>query len=138
MKKDIKLLFEDSKTLEVYYGTTVRDVIRELADENVIALRVNGKVVDADYELTGDSYINYIYVSDKIGQRIYLKGLQYVYILAVKELYGDRSEKVHEIYNKKKGNITPTLLTKILLGTLACMPAYDTNFIKAINLKKSY
>ena len=89
MKKDIKLLFEDSKTLEVYYGTTVRDVIRELADENVIALRVNGKVVDADYELTGDSYINYIYVSDKIGQRIYLKGLQYVYILAVKELYGE-------------------------------------------------
>ena len=91
MKKDIKLLFEDSRTLEVYYGTTVRDVIREIADENVIALRVNGKVVDADYELTGDSYINYIYVGSKIGQRIYLKGLQYVYILAVKELYGDRA-----------------------------------------------
>ena len=53
------------------------------------------------------------------------------------ELYGDRPKLVKEIYNKKsEGTITDTLATKILLGTLSCIPAYDTYFKKAINLYK--
>ena len=55
MKKDVKLVFEDSKILEVFRGTTVRDVIRELDDENVIALRINGNAVDSDYEILEDN-----------------------------------------------------------------------------------
>ena len=52
-------------------------------------------------------------------------------------LYGDRPKLVKKIYNKKsEGTITDTLATKILLGTLACIPAYDTNFKKAIKLYK--
>lgn len=31
---------------------------------------------------------------------------------------------------------TDTLVTKILLGTLACTPAYDINFVKGLRLKK--
>ena len=53
------------------------------------------------------------------------------------ELYGNRAEIVKKIYNKKKGSITDTLATKILLGTLACIPAYDVYFTKAINKYKS-
>ena len=47
------------------------------------------------------------------------------------------AEVVKKIYNKKKGSITDTLATKILLGTLACLPAYDVYFTKAINKYKS-
>lgn len=60
--------------------------------------------------------------------------------LAIKikeELYGDRPDVVKKIYNKKKGSITDTLATKILLGTLACIPAYDVYFTKAIKKYKS-
>ena len=52
------------------------------------------------------------------------------------ELYGDRAEVVKKIYNKKKGSITDTLATKILLGTLACIPAYDVFFTNAIKKYK--
>ena len=91
MKKDIKLVFEDSKILDVFRGTTVREVLRELGDEQIIALRVNGDAVDSDYELLEDSYINYITIHDRIGQKIYTKGLEYVYIKAVKELFGSKA-----------------------------------------------
>lgn len=91
MKKDVKLVFEDSKILEVFRGTTVREVIRELDDENVIALRINGNAVDSDYEILEDSYVNYITIHDRVGQKIYTKGLEYVYIKAVKELYGSKA-----------------------------------------------
>ena len=53
------------------------------------------------------------------------------------ELYGNRPNDVKKIYNKKReGSITNTLATKILLGTLACIPAYDDNFTKAIRKYK--
>ncbi len=89
--RDVKLLFEDSKEMEIFRGTTVRDVLKQIGDDSIIALRINGEIVDADYEINDDAYVKYIYTSDKIGQKIYVKGLQYVYILAVKELFGDRT-----------------------------------------------
>ena len=89
--KDIKLVFEDSRVMEIYRGTTVREVLKEIGDTSIIALRINGELVDADYEIVEDGYVKYILSSDKIGQKIYIKGLQYVYILAVKELYGSKS-----------------------------------------------
>ena len=91
MRKDIKLVFEDSRILDVFRGTTVREVLRELDDEQIIALRVNGNAVDSDYELMEDAYINYITIHDRIGQKIYTKGLEYVYIKAVKELFGGKA-----------------------------------------------
>ncbi len=36
----------------------------------------------------------------------------------------------------KKVHVTDTLVTKILLGTLGCMPAYDTFFIEGLRTKK--
>ena len=65
MRKDIKLVFEDSRILDVFRGTTVREVLRELDDEQIIALRVNGNAVDSDYELMEDAYINYITIHDR-------------------------------------------------------------------------
>jgi len=89
--KDVKLVFEDSRIMEIYRGTTVREVLKDLNDDSIIALRINGELVDADYEINEDAYVKFILSSDKIGQKIYIKGLQYVYILAVKELYGSKA-----------------------------------------------
>ena len=47
------------------------------------------------------------------------------------ELYRDRTKYVKENYNKA-GNVSDTLVTKILLGTLACIPAYDTYFTNVV------
>ena len=91
MKKDIKLIFEDGNELDVFYGTTVREVLKEIDNEQIIGLRINGAAVPADYEITEDGFVNYIYINDRIGQKIYMNGLKYVYLLAVKELLGQKA-----------------------------------------------
>ena len=91
MDKSVKLIFEDGNEMDVLFGTTVREVIDSLNDDQIIALRINGSLESADYELVEDTYINYIHANDKIGQKIYIKGLEYVYINAVKEVFGKKT-----------------------------------------------
>ena len=74
MKKDIKLIFDDGEEMKISYGTTVREVLKEIDDDQVIALRINGAAVPADYEIVEDAYVNYITISDRIGQKIYING----------------------------------------------------------------
>ena len=89
MNKNVKLIFEDGNEMNVSNGTTVREVIKELNDPNLIALRINGAAVTADYEIIEPAYVNYINMNDRIGQKIYFKGLEYVYINAAKSILGD-------------------------------------------------
>lgn len=92
MKKEVQLVFDDSRILDIYKGTTVREVLREINDDQIVALKINGSVVSADYEIMEDSYVNYIMLNDRTGGKIYLNGLKYVYIKAIKDLYGPNAE----------------------------------------------
>ena len=87
MKNDIKLIFEDGQEMLLSRGVTVREVLKLLGNDQIIALRVNGNAQNADYEIMEDAYINFITITDRTGRKIYTKGLQYVYIMAIKELY---------------------------------------------------
>jgi len=91
MKKNIKLIFEDGNDMDVIPGITVREVLKNIKDTSIVALRINGSVVSADYVITEDSYVNYITTNDKTGEKIYFKGLEYVYIKAVKEILGKKT-----------------------------------------------
>ncbi|MBR2137971.1 MAG: nucleoside kinase [Bacilli bacterium] len=91
MNDKIKLVFEDSRIIESYRGVSVREIIKQIGDDKVVALRVNGNAVNPDYEIIEDSYVNYITVLDRVGQKIYMNGLKYVYIKAVDELYGSKA-----------------------------------------------
>ena len=90
-KKMISLIFEDGNDMEVVYGTTVRDIIKKINNPSIIGLRVNGLIVPADHELTEDSYITYISINDRTGEKIYVKGLEFVYIKAIKEIFGKKT-----------------------------------------------
>lgn len=83
-------------------------------------------------ELMKEEYDNLwnITYDDLDNEKIKIRNL----IVKIKEnLYGNRPKDVKKIYDKdKEGSITDTLATKILLGTLACIPAYDTYFKKSI------
>ena len=124
MRRDIKIIFEDGSSMNVSYGTTVREILKEINDDQVIALRVNGAAVPADYELVEDAYINYITVSDRIGQKIYVNGLKYVYINAVKELFG-RNSVVNIKHSLDKGLYTEIFIKKKV----------DKNVVEAIKKK---
>ena len=91
MKNDIKLIFEDGQEMLLSRGVTVREVLKLLGNDQIIALRVNGNAQNADYEIMEDAYINFITITDRTGRKIYTKGLQYVYIMAIKELYEDKA-----------------------------------------------
>ena len=91
MKKSIRLIFEDGTEMNVQYGTTVKELLKEINDDQVIALRVNGAAVPADFEIVEDSYINYITVSEKLGEKIYINGLKHVYIKAINEVFGSNA-----------------------------------------------
>ena len=125
MRKEIKLIFEDGNIIETYRGITVREVINLLENESdVIALRINGVAVNADYEIMDDAYINFIHVIDRTGRKIYIKGLQYVYILAVKRLYGD--DVVVNIKHSLDKAIYTELETKLVV---------DSNMVKSIKVE---
>ena len=90
MKKEIKLICEDGRIIETQRGITVAELLKLVnEDGQVIALRINGVASATNMEIMNDAYVKYIRVSDRIGRKIYTKGLQYMYILAIKELYGD-------------------------------------------------
>ena len=110
MKKDVQLVFEDSRIMDVYSGTTVREVLKEINDDQIVALRINGSAVSADFELVTDAYVNYIKIGDRTGQKIYINGLKYVYIKAIKDLYGTNS-KIYIKHSLDKG-----LYTEIEIG----------------------
>ena len=77
--------------MNVKNGITVREIMDMLNNDQIIALRINGKIVSSETELTTDSYVNYITIASRIGRKIYMKGLTYVYLLAIKELYDDKA-----------------------------------------------
>ena len=85
----VKLTFENGEVASVDRGISVREIINLLNKEEIVALRINGVVVDADYDIDEDVYVNFITVNDRTGRKIYTKGLEYVYIMAVRELYGE-------------------------------------------------
>ena len=109
--KEISLIFEDANDMVVSSGTTVREVLNKINDGEVIALRINGEAVPADFEIVEDCYVNYIKVTDRIGQKIYMKGLEYVYINAIKDLFGDKV-KVYIKHSLDKGIYTELSMKK--------------------------
>lgn len=125
MNNKIKLSFEDGSILEVERGTEVKDILKQInKSDQVIALRINGVCVATNYELVDDCSVKYIRVNDRIGRQIYIKGLKYVYILAVKELYGDNA-----VVNIKHS------IDKSIYSEIKINKKVDASVVKAIKKK---
>ena len=85
-------------------------------DKNIIMeLRINGKAVPSNYEISNDALVQNITISSRIGRKIYIKGLEFVYLLAVQELYGDYT-KVSIKHSLDKAIYTELNLTKGIDG----------------------
>lgn len=73
--------------------------------DDVIAVYINNEVVELGTLLREDAKIKLIKVSDRIGAKIYRSGLKFLYITAVKELFG-RSTNVELLHSLDKGIYT--------------------------------
>ena len=121
MEDMLNITFEDGRTIEVDYGTKVRDLLSYLKNDEIIALRINGAAVHADYELIEDSKVDFINVNDRNGKKIYIAGLKYVYIKAIKDVLGPKTS-VNIKHSLDKG----------LYTTIDGMESIEKSFVEKI------
>ena len=91
MHDQIKVVLDKKREIICKKGTTVKELLEiSGSDEDIIAASVDGEIVELSYELNDNCKLEFIRMYDKVGGKIYRAGLQFVYIVAVKELYGDK------------------------------------------------
>ena len=90
MKDQVKLIYEDGSFEFRRKGVTVLELLKTIdPSRQIVAAQINGEIVSYTHEILDDANVKFISALERNGQKIYIKGLQYVYILAVKQLFGD-------------------------------------------------
>ncbi len=85
--------------------TTGLELIDKFAIDNIICIKVNNKYKPLDYEIKEDSTIEFIDYLDVYGNRLYVNGLKFLFIIAVKEILGKNSD-VEFCYSIDRGIYT--------------------------------
>lgn len=90
--------------------TSVNKTIYELIEEQnleneVIAVLMDNEITELSTKLKEDTKIKLIKISDRMGAKIYRSGLKFLYITAVKELFG-RNTNVELLHSLDKGIYT--------------------------------
>ncbi len=74
-------------------GGTIEELLKKIdAPKNIIAGKVNNEIVELSYQLKEDTSITLISTNDRQGAKIYRNGLKFLYITAIKELYGNGTD----------------------------------------------
>mgnify|MGYP004475841733 FL=1 len=120
MKDNIIINIKGEGSLVLKEKTTLEDLVKELKKENsVIAAKVNGELVELSTVLKEDSEVELVDLQNIDGARIYRSGLKFLYITAVKELFGLRTnvELKHSldkgIYTRININVNESIVDKI-------------------------
>lgn len=92
MEERIILDIENFDKIVVYKGKNLEDIVKENNLENVVAALVNNELQELSYTLNEDAKIRFVTLRDRIGSLIYISGLKFLYIVAVKELFGAETE----------------------------------------------
>lgn len=85
---------------------TIYDLMKEQNLENeVIAVIIDNDITELSTKLKEDTKIKLIKIKDRMGAKIYRSGLKFLYITAVKELFG-RNTNVELLHSLDKGIYT--------------------------------
>lgn len=85
---------------------TIYDLMKEQNLENeVIAVIIDNDITELSTKLKIDTKIKLIKIKDRMGAKIYRSGLKFLYITAVKELFG-RNTNVELLHSLDKGIYT--------------------------------
>ena len=92
MNEHIQIKLND-KTYKVKKNVTVLSFLNALKyDKTIIAAKVNNDVKNLNYVLTKDCTIELIKYNEYIGNKIYVNGLKFLFIIAVKEVLSQSAE----------------------------------------------
>ena len=91
MYGQVKIKIDKEREIICKKGITVNELLQIIGNgEDIIAASIDGDIVELSYEIDEDCNLDLIHIYDKVGGKIYRAGLQFVYIVALKELYGDK------------------------------------------------
>lgn len=91
MNNKIKVTFDDSRSLEVYYKTKAIDVVKMVEGDtsDILALNINNELRSYDYELVKDSVIKFVKYNSPDGYRVYSGTLKMVLYMALTSLFSN-------------------------------------------------
>lgn len=94
MKDSIIITLKDTSTkIVVREGITIYEFLKQQGNyEDIIAATIDGDVVELNTPLKKDGELGFIKFTERSGAKIYLNGLKYIYITAVKELFGKNAD----------------------------------------------
>lgn len=106
MKENIIIDIEGYDKVIFKSGGTIEELLKKIGSmENIICAIINNEVVELSYILKDDTKISLIDKNDRMGAKIYRSGLKFLYITAVKELYGTNT-KVELMHSLDQGIYT--------------------------------
>lgn len=91
MNNKIKVTFDDSRSLEVYYKTKAIDVVKMVEGDtsDILALNINNELRSYDYELVKNSIIKFVKYNSQDGYRVYSGTLKMVLYMALTSLFSN-------------------------------------------------
>lgn len=116
---NIILTIDNNKKLEVKKGITLREVINNLNNEDIICAMYQGRIINYDDVINKSGNIYLYDINTKQGNKIYEKGLLLLFEVSVKEIMGNDTEVIvrHSIdkgiYCEVDKKITDEQLDKI-------------------------
>lgn len=119
MDNMITIYFTDNTSKEYPKGVTCLDIIkdRKLTDD-IIICKINNRLVELNEKINKLAKIEFLDISCTEANNVYARGVQYIYLLAVKELFGKHTKVKIEhsidkgIYTEIEGNIINEMLVK--------------------------
>lgn len=91
MNNKIKVTFDDSRSLDVYYKTKAIDVVKMVEGDtsDILALNINNELRSYDYELVKNSIIKFVKYNSPDGYRVYSGTLKMVLYMALTSLFSN-------------------------------------------------
>jgi uridine kinase len=106
MNNMITIYFSDNTSKEYPKGITCLDIIKDKNMPNdIIACKINNTLVSLNEKITKLSKIEFLDLNCLEANNVYSRGLQYIYVLAVKEVLG-RNTNVNLEHSIDKGIYT--------------------------------
>lgn len=106
MTNELIIEIEGYGNIVVHKDTTLYDIIKRLnKTDDIIACSINNEIVELSYKLKEDTKLKLISTKDRMGAKIYRSGLKFIYITAIKELFGINTD-VKLLHSLDKGIYT--------------------------------
>lgn len=106
MTNELIIEIEGYGNIVVHEDTTLYDLIKRLnKTDDIIACSINNEIVELSYKLKEGTKLKLISIKDRMGAKIYRSGLKFIYITAIKELFGINTD-VKLLHSLDKGIYT--------------------------------